>query len=215
MNELDLINQAAITYHPQPAFSSPLSAQEKVDAIAAHFQEIMQILGLDTNHPSLSKTPDRIANMYIHELFRGLDTTSFPDMTYVDNDVIEETQGMILVKGIPVKSTCEHHFVPIIGRAQVAYIPNQLILGLSKINRIVDYFCRRPQLQERLTAQIADCLSILLHTEDVAVVIEAEHFCVTLRGVEHPSSRTLTTCLRGIFHNDPLYKTTLFNNLTT
>ena len=175
-------------------------------AIAEHFKKIMQILDLDLEDPSLKKTPERFAHMYIEELFWGLDPLAFPEISYIDNHVMESTEGMVLVKDIPIKSICEHHFVPIIGMAKVGYIPKDKILGLSKINRIVDYFCRRPQLQERLTAQIADSLSILLDTEDIAISMQAEHFCVTLRGIQHSTSRTHTAVLRGRFKEDPLLK---------
>jgi GTP cyclohydrolase I len=193
------LEEAAITHHPHPVLPSTLTKEEKIAAIAHHFAQIMQILDLDLTEPSLHNTPERFARMYVEELFSGLDTQGFPDITYLDNDMMESSEGMVCIKDIPVKSMCEHHFVPIIGTAECAYIPSGIILGLSKINRIVDYFCRRPQLQERLTAQIADALSIILGTEDVAVSIQAEHFCVSLRGVQHPTSRTHTSVKRGCF----------------
>lgn len=189
--------EAAITHHPHLLLPCTRTKEEKIAAIAHHFKQIMEILQLDVTEPSLCKTPERFAEMYVNELFSGLDTEAFPDISYVDNDMMEKAEGMVLIKDIPIKSMCEHHFVPIIGTAQVAYIPSTTILGLSKINRVVDYFCRRPQLQERLTAQIADALSILLDTQDVSVSIEAEHFCVSLRGVQHPTSRTHTFISRG------------------
>lgn len=191
------LEEAATTHHPHPLLPSTLTKEEKIAAIAHHFKEIMQILDLDLSEPSLRNTPERFARMYVEELFSGLDTKNFPEITYLDNDMMENAEGVVWIKDIPVKSMCEHHFVPIIGTADCAYIPSGTVLGLSKINRIVDYFCRRPQLQERLTAQIADALSIILGTEDVAVNIQAEHFCVTLRGVQHPTSRTHTSVKRG------------------
>jgi GTP cyclohydrolase IA len=197
------LEEAATTYHPHPLLPSTLTKEEKIAAIAHHFKQIMQILDLDLSEPSLRSTPERFARMYVEELFSGLDTKAFPDITYLDNDMMENAEGVVWIKDIPVKSMCEHHFVPIIGTADCAYIPSRTVLGLSKINRIVDYFCRRPQLQERLTAQIADALSIVLGTEDVAVNIKAEHFCVTLRGVQHPTSRTHTSVKRGRFKNLP------------
>src|SRR5580692_8783371 len=187
---MDLSEDAAITDHPHPLIPSSLTKEQKIDLISHHFGQIMQVLGLDLSDPSLQNTPERFARMYIEELFWGLNTASFPDIAFLDNDMMHDHEGVVLIQDIPIKSMCEHHFVPIIGTAQVAYIPANIILGLSKINRIVDYFCRRPQLQERLTAQIADALSIVLQTHDVSVRIQAEHFCVTLRGVEHPTSRT-------------------------
>lgn len=206
MHQSDRIEEAAITHHPHPLLPSSLTKEQKITAIAHHFRQIMQVLQLDLSEPSLHNTPERFARMYVDELFSGLDTDAFPDITYLDNDVMEQSEGFILIKDIPIKSMCEHHFVPIIGTAHVAYIPADTLLGLSKINRIVDYFCRRPQLQERLTAQIADALSILLGTEDVAITIQAEHFCVTLRGIQHPTSRTHTFVQRGRFKDEPLFK---------
>lgn len=210
LHGLDLIEEAAITHHPHRLVPSSLTKEQKTERIAQHFRQIMEILDLDLSDPSLQNTPERFAHMYMDELFWGLDTALFPDVSYLDNDMMqEEDNGIVLVKDIPIKSMCEHHFVPIIGTAAVAYIPADKILGLSKINRIVDYFCRRPQLQERLTSQIADALSILLDTEDVAIHIEAEHFCVTLRGVEHPTSRTHTFVSRGRFKEDFFFRSVL------
>jgi GTP cyclohydrolase I len=180
-----------------------LSKEEKIQTIAIHFRHIMQALDLDLTDASLRDTPERFAQMYVEELFWGLDPTAFPSMHTFENDAMPEGNGVICIKEIPIKSMCEHHFVPIIGTATVAYIPTTHILGLSKINRLVDYFCRRPQLQERLTAQIADALSRVLATEDIAVALHAEHFCVTLRGIEHPTARTHTQILRGRFKCEP------------
>jgi GTP cyclohydrolase IA len=202
----ECIEDAAITNHPHPLLPPTLTKEQKITAIAHHFRQIMQVLDLDLSHPSLQSTPERFARMYVDELFSGLDIDAFPDVACFDNDFMEQSEGIVLVKDIPIKSMCEHHFVPIIGSAHVAYVPAGTVLGLSKINRIVDYFCRRPQLQERLNAQIADALSILLHTEDVAVSIQAEHFCVTLRGIQHPTSRTYTAVKRGRFKNELMLK---------
>lgn len=196
---------AALTSHPTPMLSPILSKEEKIQTIAYHFRKIMETLDLDLSHHSLEDTPERVARMYIEELFSGLDPLAFPDMHSFENPAAQESDGeaVICIKEIPVRSICEHHFVPIIGSASIAYIPKHRILGLSKINRLVDYFCRRPQLQERLTAQCADALSIILSTQDVAVCIHAEHFCLTLRGVEHPTTRTYTQILRGRFQHEP------------
>jgi len=180
-----------------------LSKEEKIQTIAHHFGQIMQALDLDLTDASLRDTPERFAQMYVEELFWGLDPDAFPPMHTFENDAMPEGEGVICIKEIPIKSMCEHHFVPIIGTAAVAYIPTTHILGLSKINRLVDYYCRRPQLQERLTAQIADALSRVLSIQDVAVALHAEHFCVTLRGVEHPTTRTSTQVLRGRFQDEP------------
>ena len=211
MHLLERIEEAATTHHPHPLVPSSLTKEEKVTAIAHHFRQIMHILQLDLSEPSLNKTPERFAHMYVDELFWGLDTDAFPDVTYMDNDVMERAEGIVVIKDIPIKSMCEHHFVPIIGTAHVAYVPGEIILGLSKINRIVDYFCRRPQLQERLTTQIADALSILLGINDIAVTIQAEHFCVTLRGIQHPTTRTQTIVSRGHFKDTPLFRDSNLN----
>lgn len=209
MHLLEHIEEAATTHHPHSLIPSSLTKEQKIEAIAHHFRQIMHILQLDLSEPSLHNTPERFARMYVDELFWGLDIDAFPEITYLDNEMMGQAEGIVLIKDIPVKSTCEHHFVPIIGTAHVAYIPANTILGLSKINRIVDYFCRRPQLQERLTAQIADALSTLLGTEDISIAIQAEHFCVTLRGIEHPTSRTHTIVSRGRFKDDPVFRDSL------
>ncbi|MCS7153942.1 MAG: GTP cyclohydrolase I FolE [Bacteroidia bacterium] len=171
--------------------------QEKETLIAYHFGEIMRLLGLDLNDPSLQDTPHRVAKMFVRELFIGLDPAKAPGVRLFPN-----TYGyrqMVVEKDIRVRSVCEHHFVPIIGVAHVAYIPREWVVGLSKLNRIVDYFARRPQVQERLTQQIADFLEAHLHTPDVAVVIDAKHYCVSMRGIQDEASRTLTYAFRGAF----------------
>jgi GTP cyclohydrolase IA len=203
MNQMEMIEEAAITHHPTPALSPfpALTNEEKIATIADAFRKILEALELDPADPSLSETPRRVAKMYVEELFSGLDPKRFPEIRYLENEFIEPSEGMILVENISVKSICEHHFVPFIGKATVAYLPRRKILGLSKINRIVDYFCRRPQLQERLTVQIADSLSILLDTPDVAVAIKAEHFCVSMRGIRDESSLTETHVCRGQFQH--------------
>lgn len=180
---------------------SELSEEEKVEEIARHFSQIMKILGLDLNHGSLKKTPKRIAKMYVKELFQGLDPDNFPKITYFPHTTSQRAQEVITIQKIKVHSMCEHHFIPFFGTATVKYIPKGKILGLSKINRVVDYFCRRPQLQERLTRQIADSLSLLLETEDISVAIAAKHFCVLLRGVQDVESETVTKLDLGKFQN--------------
>jgi GTP cyclohydrolase I len=146
---------------------------------------------------SLRETPKRVAKMYVKELFRGLSEEAFPKITVIENDM--HYDQMVLVRDINVISLCEHHFVTIHGKAHIAYIPKSGVIGLSKINRIADYFSRRPQVQERLTTQIADCLSHVLQTQDVAVYIQAKHYCVISRGVEDINSETITSDLRGVF----------------
>lgn len=184
--------------------------EEKIETIAHHFGKIMEALGLDISRSPLAETPVRFAKMYVNELFKGLDPDNFPRMSYFDPPSSE----MVLVKEISVESMCEHHFVPISGKASVAYLPNKKLLGLSKIPRLVDYFCRRPQLQERLTSEIASSLSLLLETEDVAVLIEAKHSCVSMRGIKDASSLAVTTDLRGKFRSDPIFAEQFFSVLT-
>lgn len=177
-----------------------LDDEAKLDRIEEHFRSIMMVLGLDLNDDSLRNTPRRVAKMFVKEIFKGLDPKNKPEITLFENKY--QYRDMLLEKDISVKSYCEHHFVPIIGRAHVAYISNGKVIGLSKINRIVDYFSRRPQVQERLTIQIAEELKRILDTEDVAVFIESTHFCVTMRGVEDDHSSTITTSFHGAFKND-------------
>jgi len=179
-----------------------LSAAEKKEKIAHHFEQIMETLGLDLNDDSLRGTPARVAKMYVDEVFTGLDPDRKPKVALFENKY--RYDEMLVEKDITVKSFCEHHFVPIIGKAQVAYISNGYVIGLSKINRIVQYFAKRPQVQERLTVQIAEELKSVLKTEDVAVVIDARHMCVSLRGVEDESSSTITSSYHGKFKSESI-----------
>jgi len=171
--------------------------QTKISKIALYFEEIMDTLGLDLNDDSLKGTPQRVAKMFVNEIFSGLDPKNKPEVTLFDNKF--QYNQMLVEKDIKVHSYCEHHFVPITGKAHVAYISNGKVIGLSKINRIVDYFARRPQVQERLTEQIAEDLKKILKTEDVAVVIEADHMCVVMRGVKDQESSTTTSSFHGKF----------------
>lgn len=173
-----------------------LSKEEQQAEIVGAMTAIMDTLGLDLTDDSLVDTPKRFAKMYINELFRGLDYDNFPKCTVVHNKM---DAGMVVEKNVKVMSNCEHHFVTIDGVATVAYIPGRNVLGLSKINRIVDFFSRRPQIQERLTNQIWHTLSFILDTDDVAVYIDAVHFCVRSRGVEDANSSTVTSKLGGVF----------------
>lgn len=159
--------------------------------------DMLEILGMDLNDDSVKDTPKRLAKMYVGELFWGLDYKLFPKCTVVENKM--KAQEMVVRQNVPVKSMCEHHFMPIVGNATVAYLPNQQLIGLSKLDRIVDFFSRRPQVQERLTEQIAAALKFILGTEDVAVVVTAQHFCVSHRGVGSPDSTTVTSRLHGKF----------------
>lgn len=172
----------------------------KMELIEKHFREIMLILGLDLSDDSLKGTPRRVAKMYIQEIFSGLDPRNKPEVALFENKY--QYNQMLVEKGIQFYSNCEHHFVPIIGKAHVGYISNGKVVGLSKINRIVNYYARRPQVQERMTIQIANELKEVLQTEDVAVVIEASHLCVSSRGIQDVSSLTVTSEYCGKF-NDP------------
>ncbi len=178
-----------------------LDRKEKIDRIEAHFKEIMGYLGLDLTDDSLIETPKRVAKMYVNEIFWGLDYEAFPKCTTVDNKM--HYNEMVVERNVSVQSNCEHHFVVIDGLATVAYVPKQKVLGLSKINRIVEYFSKRPQIQERLTEQIFHSLQFILETEDVAVLIDAQHYCVKSRGVEDTGSSTVTVRLGGGFKTDP------------
>jgi GTP cyclohydrolase I len=174
-----------------------LSDEEKIDAIAMHFGKIMDLLGLDRTDDSLRGTPRRVAKMYVKEIFSGLNPANFPDIKLFENKY--KYQEMLVEKNILFYSNCEHHFVPIIGKAHVAYISSGKVIGLSKINRIVQHFAKRPQVQERLTVQIADALKKALETNDVAVVIDATHLCVSSRGVKDVNSSTVTSHFSGNF----------------
>lgn len=184
-----------------PVIDNGLSRKERIDKIQNNFDEIVSTLGLDLKDDSLADTPKRVAKMYVNEIFWGLDYTTFPKVTVVDNKM--QYNEMVVEKGISVQSYCEHHFVNIDGLATVAYIPNNKVLGLSKMNRVVEYFSRRPQIQERLTEQIYHALSFILETENVALTIDAKHFCVKSRGVEDTECSTVTSRLGGNFKEHP------------
>jgi GTP cyclohydrolase I len=175
------------------------SDEEKMALIEDRFREIMETLGLDLTDDSLCGTPHRVAKMYVREIFSGLNPANKPHMSVFENKF--NYGEMLVERDINLNSTCEHHFLPIVGKAHVAYIANGQVIGLSKINRIVDYFARRPQVQERLTVQIAAELKKILKTEDVAVVIDARHMCVSSRGIEDEGSSTLTAEYGGVFKN--------------
>ena len=183
-----------------PLVENKLSVKERIDIIEQHFTGIMETLGLDLTDDSLRDTPTRVAKMYVSEIFYGLDYETFPKVTVVDNKF--EYDEMVVERNVNVQSNCEHHLIVIDGLGTVAYIPKTKVLGLSKINRIVEYFSKRPQIQERLTAQIFHTLCFLLDTDDVAVVIDATHFCVKSRGVQDHNSRTTTSKLGGVFKSD-------------
>ncbi len=176
-----------------------ISDDEKKKKISYLFGEIMDTLGLDLNDDSLQGTPDRVAKMYIDEIFSGLNPINKPKIALFDNKY--EYQQMLVEKDITFYSNCEHHFVPIIGKAHIAYISSGKVIGLSKLNRIVQYYAKRPQVQERLTNQIGEDLKGILQTEDVAVIIEAKHLCVSSRGIKDDTSTTVTTFYSGSFRN--------------
>ena len=180
-----------------PRIPVEMTHDEQRAEIEKHISAVMQILGLDLEDDSLRRTPYRIAKMYVNEIFSGLDYVNFPSITVIENKM--KVDEMVKVSDITLTSTCEHHFVTIDGKAKVAYMPKKRIIGLSKINRIVKFFARRPQVQERLTQQILVALQTLLETKDVAVTICATHYCVKARGVEDASSFTQTTALGGYF----------------
>lgn len=183
-----------------PSIESTLRQSEKIQHIENHFQQILKLLGMDLTDDSLIQTPHRIAKMYVQEIFRGLDYRNFPKITLIDNKM--DVDEMVTVKDIGMISTCEHHFAAIDGFAHVAYIPHEKVIGLSKINRVVRFFAQRPQVQERLTRQILVALQTILQTQDVAVRINAIHYCVKSRGVADHSSDTTTTALGGEFKSN-------------
>ena len=175
-----------------------MSNEEKKQRIAILFSEIMDVLGLDLTDDSLNGTPDRVAKMYVEEIFSGLDPANKPKMALFDNKY--QYNQMLVEKNITFYSNCEHHFVPIIGKAHIAYKSSGKVIGLSKLNRIVQYYAKRPQVQERLTNQIANELKTVLETEDIAVIIDAKHLCVSSRGVKDDTSATVTTYYGGEFN---------------
>lgn len=206
---LDILSKV----RPSPIVATTMNAEQKIEKIEMHFAEIMKTLGLDLKDDSLRDTPGRIAKMYVNEVFSGLDVKNFPKITVIDNSM--EYDQMVCVQDIEVISMCEHHFQPIDGFATVAYIPNKKVIGLSKLNRIVEFFGRRPQVQERLTKQVTDCMQYLLGTEDVAVHINAKHYCVIARGIQDTHSTTTTSDLRGAFKMRPETRTEFLKQCRT
>lgn len=192
-----------------PQIPNNLDRKEKIEKIQYHMTEIMIALGLDLSDDSLAETPNRWAKMAVNEIFWGLDYEAFPKCTTVDNKM--KYNEMVVERNVSVQSNCEHHLVIIDGLATVAYVPKDKVLGLSKINRIVEYFSKRPQIQERLTEQIFHTLQFILDTEDVAVMIDAQHYCVKSRGVEDTGSSTVTSRLGGGFKTDPAARAEFLN----
>jgi len=185
---------------PMVADAFDMTDHEKIRIIEGHFRGIMETLGLDLRDDSLRGTPRRVAKMFVKEIFSGLNPANFPEIALFENKY--KYNQMLVEKDISFYSNCEHHFVPIIGKAHVAYISNGHIIGLSKINRIVKYFAKRPQVQERLTIQIGRKMQEILGTEDVAVLIDAKHLCVSSRGIQDDSSTTITSYYGGRFQEE-------------
>lgn len=185
---------------PMRADAFKLSDDEKMLKIEQHFKSIMETLGLDLTDDSLKGTPKRVAKMYVQEIFSGLNPSNKPVAALFENKY--KYNQMLVEKDITFYSNCEHHFVPIYGKAHIAYISNGQVIGLSKLNRIVQYFAKRPQVQERMTMQIAKELQTILQTPDVAVIIDAKHMCVSSRGVQDHSSSTVTSFYGGKFENE-------------
>lgn len=184
-----------------PMIPNQLSAEERKEKIEEHMREILQLMSLDLTDDSLVDTPRRVAKMYVDEIFSGLDYANFPKITVIENKM--HFDEMVKVNKITMMSTCEHHLVTIDGLATIAYLPKKKIIGLSKINRIVRFFAQRPQVQERLTQQVLVALQTLLETKDVAVKMDAVHYCVKSRGVTDTTSSTTTTSLGGRFKSNP------------
>jgi GTP cyclohydrolase I len=172
--------------------------EKKIKTIAKHMTSIMEELGLDLTDDSLIDTPNRVAKMYVREIFNGLNYDNFPKCTKIENKM-GENNSFVLERNVNVQSNCEHHFVVIDGKATVAYVPKKKILGLSKLNRIVQFFSKRPQVQERLTEQIAETIMFITGSPDVAVYIEGVHYCVKSRGIQDVTSSTMTLATRGAF----------------
>ena len=196
-----------------PTFQHSVDRKDKIEMIERDFKHIMEVLGLDLEDDSLRDTPKRVAKMYVNEIFWGLDYEAFPKCTTVDNKM--KYDEMVVERNVSVQSNCEHHFVVIDGLATVGYIPKQKVLGLSKINRVVEYFSKRPQIQERLTEQVYHALQYILETDDIGVVINAQHYCVKSRGVEDTGSSTVTSRLGGVFRSDPSVRTEFMNIVNT
>jgi GTP cyclohydrolase I len=184
---------------PMRADAFVISDLEKKEKISDLFKQIMDVMGLDLSDDSLKDTPKRVAKMYIEEIFSGLNPDNKPKISLFDNKY--KYNQMLVEKNITFYSNCEHHFVPFTGRANIAYVSSGKVIGLSKLNRIVQYYAKRPQVQERLTNQIAMDLKTILNTEDIAVIIDAKHLCVSSRGIKDDTSATVTSYYGGVFKN--------------
>ena len=186
---------------PLRADAFDMSDVDKIKAIEEKFKDIMEIMGLDLSDDSLSGTPHRVAKMYVKEIFAGLNPANHPDVKTFDN--VYGYDHMLVERNITLNSTCEHHFLPIVGVAHVAYIPERRVVGLSKLNRIVDHYAKRPQVQERLSQQVLKALQHILGTQNVAVVMDAKHLCVSSRGIQDEGSSTVTASYGGLFESAP------------
>lgn len=199
---LKVQNHLIASGYETPMDSHPLlTDQQKKTIIEQNFTGIMRALGLDLNDDSLMETPKRVAKMYVDEIFYGLNYDNFPKCTKIKNSMGAgaHNHSFVLERNVNIQSNCEHHFVVIDGKATIAYIPDQWVLGLSKLNRIAAFFAKRPTVQERLTEQICEAISFIAETQDVAVYVDAVHYCVKSRGVEDVGSSTVTLATRGIF----------------
>ena len=200
LEEMGDEHKASSVETPLRADAFDISDEEKIAAIAPHFKAIMEILGMDLKDDSLRGTPLRVAKMYVKELFQGLNPANMPSMTLFENKF--QYNEMLVEKNINFYTNCEHHFVPFFGKAHVAYISSGKVIGLSKLNRLVEYFSKRPQVQERLTMQIGKALQTVLQTQDIAVMMDAKHLCVSSRCVKDDSSNTITTYFGGKFQEE-------------
>ncbi len=205
----------AITHFPTPMLKGKesISDEKKIEIITDRFKDIMEVLGLDLTNDSLAKTPNRVAKMFVKEVFSGLSEENFPHILFFEENFHSADDASMIMTKVGFTSFCEHHFVPMAGFAYVAYVPTDKIIGISKLPRLVRYFANRPQLQERLTAQIADSLAILLESEDVAVSISANHQCVMARGIQDENNHTNTFVLRGRFQTDERIRQEFFEAL--
>lgn len=195
MQKIKNFNRCVVAENPLRDDAFDLNDAVKIERISEKFKDIMEILGLDLNDDTLEDTPLRVAKMYVNEVFKGLNPKNKPEITVFENKY--GYHSPLIELNIPFTSFCEHHFVPIQGKANIAYMPNDFVVGLSKLHRIVDYYARRPQVQERLTMQILQELTNVLRTDDVGVVLRASHSCIACRGVEDQGTSTLTSAFNG------------------
>ena len=205
MNDISPEAEKVRTALVQKGIETPMTVlnetkDERRTKIEQHMREVLRLIGLDLNDDSIEETPSRLAKMFVDEIFSGLDYANFPKITNIANRM--KVSEMVLVNDVTLTSTCEHHFVTIDGKVSVAYYPKKWVIGLSKINRVVSFFAQRPQVQERLTAQILLAFQTILETDDVAVYVKATHFCVKCRGIKDANSYTVTSAFGGVFLED-------------